>query len=772
VCENLLVKINKFIFPVDFVVLEINEDELVPIILGKPFIATAIIDVHKGKLSLRVGSETVTFNIGKSMKSKHSRDDYLYCADHTVKLVQEQWVDTVNHDGEWTEEEEGGDSNEVLAVSFYPRTESVEPLEWKALKNQLKPSRVEPPKHELKELPKHLKYAFLQENNQLPVVISSALSTFEKTRLLEVLRNHKGEIAWSIADIKGIDSSFCTHKILMEDEFKPTVQPQRRVNPNIKEVIPKKGGMTVVKNEKDEFIPQRTVTGWRICIDYHKLNNATWKDHFPLPFIDQMLEHLAGYEYYCFLDGFSRYFQIPIAPEDQEKTTFTCPYEIFSYKRMPFGLCNAPATFQCCMTAIFHELIKDSMEAPIMIKPDWSLPFKIMCDASDYAVGAVLGQRIDKHFKPIHYASKKMNEAQENYTTTKKELLAVICDKKGVENLAADHFCRLENPDLGKLTKAKIRDLFPEERLMAISNKNNEPCVIADHPEDIMASPPPQEKSSRLGFTGHISFAMHVRPFPLLNGNKYVLVAIDYVSKWIEAQAFPTNDARNVVNFLKRLFARFRIPKALISDRGTHFCNHQIEKSMKRYRVVHRFSTAYHPQMNGQIKNTNRVIKHILEKTIRNNRKDWSYKLDNALWAFRTAFKTPLGMTLFRIIYDKACYLPVELEHKAYWAIKNYNMDLTKARENRFLQINELDKMRLDAYESSISYKERTKRWHDKRIKLPINYERGDKVLLFNSCLRLFPGKLKLRWYGPFSVSEDMKTGQLSCTMKKEANLS
>ncbi|GJW26001.1 DNA-directed DNA polymerase [Tanacetum coccineum] len=283
VYENLLVKVSKFIFPVDFVVLEMDEDELVPIILGRSFLTTA------------------------------------------RAVIDEQWVHIVNHDEKWTKEEEEEDSNKALAVSFYPRTEPVEPLEWKAPKNRLKPSSVEPPKLELKELPEHLEYDFLQENNQLPVVISSALSTNEKTIFLEVLRNHKGAIAWSIADIKGIDSSFCTHKILMEDEFKPSV-------------VLKKGGMTVVKNEKDELIPQRTFTGWRVCIDYRKLNNATRKDHFPLSFIDQMLERLAGHEYYCFLDGFSRYFQIPIAPEDQEKTMFTCPYRTFAYKRMPFGL--------------------------------------------------------------------------------------------------------------------------------------------------------------------------------------------------------------------------------------------------------------------------------------------------------------------------------------------------------------------------------------------------------------------------------------------------
>nr|GEZ18459.1 reverse transcriptase domain-containing protein [Tanacetum cinerariifolium] len=320
-------------------------------------------------------------------------------------------------------------------------------------------------------------------------------------------------------------------------------------------------GFTVVENEDNELISTRLVTGWRVCIDYHKLNEVTRKDHFPLPFMDQMLERLAGNQYYCFLDGFSCYFQIPIDPKDQEKTIFTCPYETFAYRRMPFGLCNAPGTFQRCMMAIFHDMIEKTMEvfmddfsvfgnsfqsclshldqmlkrcedtnlclnweksnfmvkegivlghkiskqrievdkakvdvitklphpttvkgirsflghagfyrrfitdfskiarpmtrllekdapfifspecvnafrtlktklceAPILIAPNWDMPFELMCDASDFATGAVLGKRQDKHFRPIHYASKTMTEAESKFTTTEKEMLAVVAE--------------------------------------------------------------------------------------------------------------------------------------------------------------------------------------------------------------------------------------------------------------------------------------------------------------------------------------------------------
>nr|GEU48412.1 reverse transcriptase domain-containing protein [Tanacetum cinerariifolium] len=237
----------------------------------------------------------------------------------------------------------------------------------------------------------------------------------------------------------------------MEDDFKPAVQHQRRVNPKIHEVIkkgviklldagliypisdspwvspvhcvPKKGGMTVVENEDNELIPTRLVTGWRVFIDYRKLNDATRKDHFPLPFMDQMLERLARNKFYCFLDGFSEYFQIPIDPQDQEKTTFPCPYGTFAYRRMPFGLCNASGTFQRCMMAIFHDMNEKTME--------------VFMD--DFLVF-------------------------------------------GAKNLAADHLSKLENPHQDELENKEITETFPRETLgmIAFRGDSSTPWIALD----------------------------------------------------------------------------------------------------------------------------------------------------------------------------------------------------------------------------------------------------------------------------------------------------
>ena len=259
-------------------------------------------------------------------------------------------------------------------------------------------------------------------------------------------------------------------------------------------------------------------------------------------------------------------------------------------------------------------------------------------------------------------------------------------------------------------------------------------------------------------------------PFPSSFGNQYILVCVDYVSKWVEAIASPTNDGRVVTKFLrKHIFSRFGTPRAIISDGGTHFCNHQFESLLKKYGVTHKVATPYHPQTSGQVEISNRAIKSILEKTVNASRKDWSTKLDDALWAYRTAFKGPIGASPFKLLYGKSCHLPVELEHRAFWATKFLNFNLQKAGEKRLLQLNELEEFRLNSYENAKIYKERTKKWHDKHIQKR-DFKEGDYVLLFNSKLKLFPGKLKSRWSGPFQIKTVYPHGAVEIWSKDTGN--
>ncbi|GJX55980.1 reverse transcriptase domain-containing protein [Tanacetum coccineum] len=657
--EDVYFKVGKFHFPADFIVVDFEADPRVPLILES-------------------GNPTLTSKPFTSEFTLEEIDAYLY--DKSISLESD-------HDDCDPEED-----IYVLEQLLNDDPFQVPPMDLKQSEvTEAKSSIVEPPKLELKDLSSHLEYAFLEEDDKLPVIIAKGLKNDQKEALINVLKSHKHAIAWKITDIQGP----ITHLL-----------------------------------EKDT------------------------------PFV-------------------------------------------FS---------------QDCINA-FETLKKKLTEAPILVVPDWNLPFELMCDASDFAIDAVLGQCKTNHFQPIHYASKTMTEAQIHYTTTEKEMLAVVYafekfrpylvlsksivytdhsalkylmnkqdakprllrwvlllqefditirDKKGSENLAADHLSRLENPHKDVLENKDINEHFPLETLGVISNGStpwfadfanyhagnfiikgmstqqkrkffkdvkhyfwDDPylfricadqiirrCVHGHEAFEILKAcyegPTGGHYSANLtarkvfdaGFfwptiyrdahlmikscdtcqrQGKISQrdempqnAIQVceifdiwgidfmGPFPSSKGNKYILVAVDYLSKWVEAKALPTNDARVVVKFLKSLFARFGTPRAIISDRGTHFCNDQFAKVMSKYGVTHHLATAYHPQTSGQVEVLNHGLKRILERTVGENRASWPDKLDDALWAFRTAFKTPIGCTPYQLVYGKSCHLPVELEHKAY----------------------------------------------------------------------------------------------------------
>nr|GEW84713.1 reverse transcriptase domain-containing protein [Tanacetum cinerariifolium] len=875
VVEDVFVKVGKFHIPIDFIAVDFEADPRVPLILGRSFLRTgcALIDVYAEEITLRVNDKAVTCNLNQTTRYSSTYDDLSVNRIDIIDVSREEYAQEILG---FSSNSSGGNPTSTFEpilfnsshsltlfegsdfileeIDAYLKDESVSPeidhadcdLEgdmclieillndgpFQLLPMDLKQGEVvkekssieEPPKLELKELPSHLEYAYLKGADK--------------------------DIAWKITDIKGIDPQFYTHKILI---YKPTLQSQRRVNPKIHKVIklldvdmiypisdspwlrpiycvPKKGGITVVENKNNELILTRLVIGWRVCIDYRKLNDATLKDHFPLPFMYQMLERLAENEFYCFLDEFSGYFQIPINPPDQEKTTFTCPYGTFAYRRMPFGLRNAPGTFQRCMMAIFHDMIEKTMEVfmddflvfgdsfsschshlDTMLQRCEDTNLVLNWEKCHFMVkeGIFLGHKISKNRLEVD-RSKVDVIAKLPYPTTLKGVRSFLGHASFYQRFIQD-FSKIARP-MTHLLKKDTPFVFSKDCIDAfvtlkkklteadLSCPRLEPtfrtyvCVHGQEAFDILKSCHERPTGGHHGAnftakkiidTGLFCPTIYKDAHDLFKScdscqregkisqrdemPQNVIQVVDYLSKWLEAKALPTNDARVVVKFLKSLYARFRTPRAIISDRGTYFCNDKFAKVMSKYGVTHRLSTAYHLQTSGQVEVSNRGLKRILERTVGENHASWSKKLDDALWAFKTAYKTSIWCTPYKFVYGKSCHLPIELEHKAYWALKHVNFNLKTASDHRKLQFNELNELRNQVYENSLIYKEKTKKIHDSKIKNLI-FNVGDQVLLFNSRLKIFSRKLKTRWSGPFTITKVFPYGTIELSQSDGPN--
>nr|GEY34933.1 DNA-directed DNA polymerase [Tanacetum cinerariifolium] len=686
----------------------------------------ALIDVHKGELTLHIGNESITYNLDQTVRYSANYNQMTANKIDVIESACEEYsqeiLDFLNVTASGTPTHQNdpivsatsptltlfGDSDFLLFEEADAFLEELKAYEAQTVKSSVD----EPLEVELKDLPYHLEYAFLEGDNKLPVIISKELGGEEKAALIKVLKSHKRAIAWKLSDIQG--------------------------------------GFIVVENEENELIPTRLVTGWRVCIDYRKLNEATRKDHFPLSFMDQMLERLAGNEYYCFLDGFlgcmlaifhdmvektmevfmddfsvfGNSFENCLSRLDKmlqrcEDTNLSLNWEkshfmvkegvVLGHKITKNGIevdrakvdviaklphpttvkgirsfldyagfyrrfiqdfskisrpmthlleKNTPFVFSEDYIQAFQTLKKKLTEAPILIAPNWDLLFELMCDVSDFAIENLAADHLSRLEKPYenvldpkeinktfpletlsmvtfcgdssapwfadfanyhagNFIVKGMTSQQKNkffkdvkhYFWDDPFLFKIYADqviqrcvhgKEALDILEACHNGSTGGHHGANLTAKKIFDAgFFWPTIYKDAHEFVKNCDSFQRQGKISQRDEMPQNSIQIYEIFDVWGIDFMGPFLSLRGNKYILVAVDYLSKWVEAKALPTNDAHVVCKFLKSLFARFGALRAIISDRGTHFCNDQFSKVILKYGVTHRLSTAYHPQTSG-----------------------------------------------------------------------------------------------------------------------------------------------------------------------------
>ncbi|GKB43966.1 reverse transcriptase domain-containing protein [Tanacetum coccineum] len=621
---------------------------------------------------------------------------------------------------------------------------------------------------ELKDLPPYLEYAFLEDNDKLPIIIAKDLKNEEKAALIEVLKSQKQAIAWKLSDIKENDGSgLWMNFSVFGDSF--LYMAYHHLDKKLKRV---KTPICSNQNSQNVAFVSSNNSG---SSNQAYGSNSTNTDSMS----DAMI--------YSFFVNQSNSPQLN--DEDLQQIDANDLEEIDLKWQMAMLTMRARRFLNKTGRKISANG-SETIRAPREKKNKEPVSRNVIVETTK--TKALVAQ--DRHGQKRH-----------GYVTTNSMLSSET--KKGAENLAADHLSRLENPHQDKLENNEITETFPLKTLGSVALRVDSTPWFPDfanyHAGNfIVKGMSSQQKNKFFKDVKHyfwddpflfkictdqvIRRCMHGKealdileachngptgghhganltakkdempqnsiqvceifdvwgidfmgPFPSSKGNKYILVAVDYLSKWVEAKALPTNNARVVRKFLKSIFARFGAPRAIISDLGTHFCNDQFAKVMLKYGVTHRLSIACHPQINGQ--------------------------------AFHTAYKTPIVYTPYKLVYGKACHLPIELEHKAYWALKHANFDLKIVGDQRKVQLNELSELRDQAYENSLIYKEKTKRIHDAKIKNRV-FNVGDQVLLFNSRLKIFSGKLKSRWSGPFTIVQVFPYGTVELSQNSGPN--